>query len=303
MSYLIGAALWILAVILISIHYRRRERRLLTRLQTMIDDSRAGRFVPDKQSETLLSSVENSMSQLLQRQSLSEDQLLGQKEKIERLISDISHQTVTPISNILLYSQLIEEKVLHTQLENSAAAIRQQAEKLGFLVDSLVKASRLETGIMEMRPSPSPVNEIIKTALDQVKEKAREKKLSILWEEADCEIAAFCDPKWTAEALFNIVDNAVKYTAAPGTIQINTKAYPFFCRIDISDTGFGMEEQELPKIFGRFYRGMTSGEADGVGLGLYLAREIIGSQRGYIKVSSKIGKGSCFSLFLPRQES
>lgn len=108
-----------------------------------------------------------------------------------------------------------------------------------------------------------------------------------------------CDAKWTVEALGNIVDNAIKYTACRGNVQIKVEQYSFFVKIDIIDDGIGIEKEEIPKIFGRFYRSLSVADQPGVGIGLFLAREIIQAQKGYIKVTSKRGKGSTFSVFLP----
>ena len=102
------------------------------------------------------------------------------------------------------------------------------------------------------------------------------------------------------EALFNILDNAVKYTEPKGKINISITKYELYIRIDISDNGVGLDEEEYASIFKRFYRGNNTDDIEGIGLGLYLAREIITKQGGYIKVKSKKGVGSTFSVFLHR---
>ncbi|MEG1062068.1 MAG: HAMP domain-containing sensor histidine kinase, partial [Oscillospiraceae bacterium] len=113
--------------------------------------------------------------------------------------------------------------------------------------------------------------------------------------------SACFDAKWTGEALQNIVDNAIKYTPSGGEISMSVTAYSLFCRIDVADTGIGISEDETAKIFTRFYRSPTVQCEEGVGIGLYLAREIISGEGGYIKVASKRGSGSVFSVFLPRE--
>ena len=115
----------------------------------------------------------------------------------------------------------------------------------------------------------------------------------------DTDAFAIFDFKWTAEALANIVDNAIKYTEH-GTITISAVSYEMFARIDISDTGTGISESEQAKIFARFYRSKSVREQEGVGIGLYLARQIISGEGGYIKVASVPEKGSTFSMFLPK---
>lgn len=96
----------------------------------------------------------------------------------------------------------------------------------------------------------------------------------------------------------NVVENAVKYTEQGG-IAITVISYEMFVRIDVADTGIGIPEDMQGKIFSRFYRSEDVREQEGVGIGLYLAREILDGENGYIKVSSRPGEGSDFSIFLP----
>ena len=109
------------------------------------------------------------------------------------------------------------------------------------------------------------------------------------------------DRKWTSEALFNILDNAVKYTPEGGQIRVSVESWEMYVKIDIADTGIGISEQHQGAIFKRFYREDIVHDVDGIGIGLYLAREIVTLQGGYIRVTSEVGRGSTFSVFLPRQ--
>ena len=107
------------------------------------------------------------------------------------------------------------------------------------------------------------------------------------------------DPRWTGEALGNVVNNAVKYTPAGGTVTLGAQMLEGFCRVDVTDGGPGIPEEEQGAIFDRFYRGAGTRTAEGLGLGLYLARAMLTRQGGYSKVSSAPAKGSTFSLYLP----
>ena len=135
-------------------------------------------------------------------------------------------------------------------------------------------------------------------AAEQVRPKAEGKGIYLRLEPT--EATARFDPKWTGEAVYNLLDNAVKYTPAGGEVRVEVTPYELFCRIDVTDTGIGVPEEEQPKLFGRFYRGLASAEVEGGGIGLYLGRQIAAGQGGYVKVASVPGKGSTFSLFLPR---
>ena len=110
------------------------------------------------------------------------------------------------------------------------------------------------------------------------------------------------DSKWTEEAIYNILDNALKYTEPGGKIHIQTERQELFFKISISDTGKGIAPERQAEIFTRFYREPEVHDKPGVGIGLYLARTIMELQKGYIEVQSEIGKGACFRLYFPVNE-
>lgn len=283
-----------------AIFFYRRERRLLIKLQNMIDAAVGGSYECDVVDESMLSLLENSLHRFLKASQRSAESVEGQKKRIQTLISDISHQTITPISNIMLYTQLLEEKAADPELAYEIGAVKGETEKLSFLIDSLVKISRLETGIIAVQPQKNFIQELICTIVEQAGAKARIKGIAVT-ADYGTEQAVF-DMKWTREALYNILDNAVKYTEPGGTVRISIEMYSMFARINITDSGIGIAEEEQSKIFSRFYRSSEVAGQEGVGIGLYLAREILSAEGGYIKVSSKLGTGSQFSVFLPQEE-
>lgn len=274
-----------------------KANKVIERLNKMIDNAIEGRPIENGFDESKLSALETKLSHYLTANSATKIQLADEKSKINQLISDISHQTKTPLANILLYTQLLAESELSDYNQNCVAALTQQAEKLNFLISSLVKASRLETGIITVTPTNNNVANMLETVIEQATPKAMGKNIALTVDSRDVE--AVFDPKWTVEALYNIVDNAIKYTPSGQSVQLSVTPYQLFCRIDVADTGLGISEDETAKIFSRFYRSQEVTDKEGVGLGLYLAREIIAAQGGYIKVKSRIGTGSVFSVFLP----
>lgn len=290
----------------IIIYFLKREQKLTGRIQMMLDDAIEGKFQDKNLNESKLSAIENSMWRYLCDRQISYQHLSGEKEQIQALISDISHQTVTPIANIVLYSQLLEEWLAsgkdngNLETAEEIAAIREQAEKLDFLVESLVKLSRMETGLIRVNVQKQKIAPVIRAVMQQFVPKAALKGIKLTAQDTD-ETAVF-DQKWTIEALANIVDNAVKYTPEGGVVSIRAKAYTFFTRIDVEDNGIGISEEEQAGIFSRFYRSEAVSEKQGLGLGLYLAREVMKAQHGYIKLASKVGEGSVFSLFLLNEE-
>ncbi|PKM74062.1 MAG: two-component sensor histidine kinase [Firmicutes bacterium HGW-Firmicutes-16] len=280
-------------------YYRRKTKSTLKCASKMIDDAILGNFSESVFDESLLSSVESKLAQYLNSCSVSSKNLSAEKDKIKELIADISHQTKTPVSNILLYTQLLGEQDLSEESSQYVSNLSEQAQKLSFLIESLVKVSRLETGIISLNPKQSDVASLLSTVTSQISPKAKAKNITVKVCETT-EKACF-DPKWTAEAVYNILDNAVKYTPCGGSIEISATAFELFCRIDIKDNGIGISEDEHTKIFSRFYRSPKVAESEGVGIGLYLAREIVSGEGGYIRVSSVKDEGSVFSIHLPRE--
>ena len=295
----------ILAIIMVIIiatcivfWYRRRTRRIMENLNRMLDIAIQGDFTEEHFDESMLSSVENKLANYLAASTTSAKNVQVEKDKIKTLIADISHQTKTPIANILLYTQLLREQPLPEESQPCVDSLESQSRKLQSLIDALVKTSRLESGIISLRPSAGNLASVIQSAISQLAPKAEEKGISIAAESIDAE--AVFDPKWTEEAIFNLLDNAVKYTPSGGEVRISVISYELFSAVHISDTGPGIPEEEQPKVFQRFYRGLEHQNEEGVGIGLYLVRQIAEGQGGYVKVISEKGMGSTFSLYLPR---
>lgn len=287
------------------LYFIKKEKKLFMSLQNMIEDAIEGNFEEKHFNETKLSMIENTLWRYLCDRQVSFQNISKEKQHIQEMIGNISHQTVTPIANILLYAQLLEEGQIakgHEGKENleEISAIREQAQKLEFLVDSLVKLSQLEAGIFHLNPKKQSMKLLLKAIKRQFIEKANEKGITITMEET-VETAVF-DLKWTVEAVANIVDNAIKYTPNGGKIRIYVVCYSFFVSINVEDSGMGIEEKEQGYIFTRFYRSKKVSHQQGLGIGLYLSREVMKAQHGYIKLTSREGEGSVFSLFLPREE-
>ena len=294
---LIAAALALCAAVGLVLWQRRRTARLMDRIERMLRAAMDGSFAEESFDESRLSRLETELAHYLSASVVSSAHVAEERDKIKELISDISHQTKTPIANLLLYSELLEDSELTEEQRGNVDAIHHQTEKLRFLIDALVKLSRLENGILELSPCKEALEPVLRGVLEQFAPKAAAKGLTLRME--PLELKAVCDPKWTAEAIGNLVDNAIKYTRSGG-VTISGRAYELFARIDVADTGGGIPEAEQAKIFSRFYRSEANRDSDGVGVGLYLSREIVTQEGGYIKLSSSPGKGSVFSVFLPR---
>lgn len=275
-------------------------RRNWERLNQMLDEGIRGEFEESKYDESELSKVESKWKRFLQDSAMAKQNLETEKANIKGLISDISHQTKTPMANIKLYSELLSEQLEEDSMEAELLEqIQAQAQKLEFLIQALTKLSRLETNILEVVPVKNQVKPLLESAVEEIRKKAEKKEIQIKIE-MDFEAEAVFDRKWTEEALYNLLDNAVKYSPAGNEVLISTKLYEMWCVIAVSDRGLGISEEEIPKIFGRFYRAKEVQQEEGVGIGLYLVREILQKEGGFIKVNSEVGKGSTFLCYLPR---
>lgn len=299
------AILWAVLWTLVAIHFIKKERDLVGSIQGMLDDVIEGKPLDVKLKESGFSVIENDMWRYLCDNQMSYQKLTAEKEQIQSQISDISHQTVTPISNILLYTQLLGEWISRgdnppEEIKEWLSAIQNQTQELDFLIESLVKLSRLEGGIINVSGRKQDVQALLSLIEKQFESRAAEKQISFLVEQTG-ETAVF-DMNWTVEALANVVDNAIKYSPFGGKVSIQVEAYSFFVRINVKDNGPGIAEAEQANVFTRFYRAPSAKEKPGLGLGLYLAREILSAQNGYMKLTSKLGEGSTFSLFLPKEE-
>ena len=216
-------------------------------------------------------------------------ELYEEKENLKELVSDTSHQTKTPLANIKLYQELLSDEMDTSERAEYLTRMGKQVDKLDFLLQSMVKISRLETGTIKIVKSECPISETLSLAIGAIVPKADQKNIHIhvTYDET---LFLKHDKKWTAEAIFNVLDNAVKYTNENGSIYISVCQEKIFTKISVRDTGKGIPLERQGSIFNRFYR---------VGIGLYLARKIISMQSGYIKVESETGKGSVFHICLP----
>ena len=285
----------ILATFTGTIVYRIRARKLYTGLNDMLEQAMAGTLSETDFDESLHSALENKFHSYLTASETSSNNVKEERARIKELIADISHQTKTPISNILLYTELLSEQELSESGREYVESLSSQTIKLRFLIDSLVKMSRLESGVFTLVPEYIPLAPMFDKLQTQFAMPAAQKGISLIFQPT--EACAVYDEKWTLEAVGNIIDNAIKYTGQ-GCITIKAVSYELFCCIQISDTGIGIPEEELPKIFSRFHRSPDVHDEEGIGIGLYLSREIIAKEGGYIKVDSSVGKGSTFFVYL-----
>ena len=282
--------------------------RALDRLNQMLDEAISGTFEERNYDETRLSRLESRWKHYLGTSVLTEENLRQEKEKIKGLVSDISHQTRTPMTNLKMYAALLEENIkAETRMDSREESLEmigeiiRQTEKMEFLIQSLSKMSRLETDLVEVRPKFRELSGLLEEAAAGVRQRAMKKQIDIRNTYTGNGEACY-DLKWTKEALENILDNAVKYSPRKAEIILSVTEYEMYAAVSVKDFGRGIKEEDMPKIIGRFYRAEEVQQEEGVGIGLYLARQILKKENGYIKVKSAPGEGSEFILYLPRNK-
>lgn len=273
------------------------------RLCALLDAMTAGNVeLPEiAEEESLFYKINHRLVRLYEIMGETRRSIAKERAELQELISDIAHQVKTPIANLkMVNSTLLEEPVPEERQKEFLKAVGGQLDKLDFLMQAMIKTSRLETGIISLEKKEQPIFDTLAAALGGILLSAEKKRIEV---RVDCgeDLRVSHDRKWTVEALFNLLDNAVKYTPAGGRICVSAENREMYLKIDIADTGKGIPEQNQGAIFKRFYREETVRDVEGIGIGLYLAREIITMQGGYILVSSSPGHGSVFSVFLPRR--
>ncbi|MFS0783431.1 sensor histidine kinase [Bacillus sp. 1P06AnD] len=243
--------------------------------------------------------------QLGRKQQLHFEKLRKEKESLKELITDISHQVKTPISSLQLYNELLLDPDLTKEeqqefLQSNSYTI----EKLHNLSDALLNLSRLEIAMIQLNQRSTSMKALLVKAMNSAYPKSLQKNVELIVEDFD-DLYVFADEKWTEESIFNVIDNAVKYTNPHREVSISVHSLVNFVRVDIADQGIGINKAEYNRIFQRFYRG-NHPEIQGIegsGVGLFLTRKIIEEQGGSIVVKSEEGVGTTFSLFLQKCKS
>lgn len=301
-AYVIIALLVALIAYFIWKNYRLKQdiydftKKLDTALNRMLNDQEL--MAEAYQSDDLWGMVYERLVRLSHMYTHKNAEVTEEKEKLKELVSDISHQTKTPIANVKLYLELLADKNDEIEEDDILKKLGGQVDKLDFLLQSMVKMSRLETGTIRIQKQLTCISETLAAAIGAVVPRADSKQIQI-HVDYDEKLILNHDKKWTSEALFNILDNAVKYTGKNGNIYISVCRQELFTKICIRDTGKGIAPERQGMLFSRFYREPEIHDSEGIGIGLYLAREIITLQNGYIEVESEVGCGSTFCIYLP----
>lgn len=281
---------------------RAQVRAMARKLEKVLQQAWAGK-APDPAAftgETITDRLGAQAARLADAVQSEAQRSEAAREQLQATVSDLAHQLRAPVANLALYTDTLAAGGMPPEKQAEFLKVLQgQTEKLEFLMDALVKTGRLETGAIRMQPRLLELAPTLERAAALARPLAAAKGLELA---VECpEGLAVChDPKWTAEAVFNLLDNTVKYTRA-GSVRLAAERWELFTRISVQDTGPGFDARHAAQLFGRFYREPAAQSTEGMGLGLYIVRQIAQQQGGYTQARTRPG-GAMFSIFLPSGE-
>ena len=275
---------------------QNEKKEIISKIQNILDGKQNEYQCYE---ETELSEISYLLKCLEEGVLSKQEKALKEKESLKYMISNLSHQLKTPLSNVKMYQEFLENETLSKdQQKNFQKKLKSQIDKIEWILESIIKCARLEEGIISFTTNMYPICETIIQAMDSVALKAANKDIDIISTEEITDIEVYHNSKWTREVFENILENAIKYSPCHSIIKINVEQLETYTKISFEDNGIGIRENEYLKIFQRFYRSKDVENAEGSGIGLYLCRLILENEKGNIVVKSEYGKGSVFSVYL-----
>ena len=308
-----------IAIVCIRRYYRKRMQAATQMLLERLDRAIGGEMQEEIFDESVDAAVTERLNRLLELTNMHQEQAETERDTIKSIISNITHQIRTPVTNIMLYTGLLQEIVaalgqdggVTENISHLLLKLQKQADKLDFFMKELVKSTYTEQEMISLHPEMTDVQEIVAAACQTVELSAMKKGIVIAVqsagdvqqhgkEETADGILCYADRKWMVEALANVLDNAVKYSPSGSRIDVRLRTGESFLCVEIEDRGCGIREEEQGRIFERFYRAKEVSTEPGFGIGLYLVREVLSRQGGYARVKSAPGEGTTMYLYLSR---
>lgn len=266
-------------------------------IQSIISLQQQEIFIEDK--DTLLSKIQTQFERLISILKYQNQKLSLEREEIASIVANISHQLKTPIASLKLYSELLkDEKTTDDKRKQCIEAIYTLSQQLDFLTAQLIKLARLEANIIQIQPQMQDIQPLLIDIIGNLYIKASDKNIQILYENGMSQQCYF-DWNWTYEAIYNVLDNAIKYSKEAAEIRIEIRTYEMYLCIEVWDEAKLIPESEYPNIFKRFYRGKNVLKTEGIGLGMFLTQKILESEDGYIQIAHH-QKGNKFMIYLKR---
>ena len=240
-----------------------------------------------------ISNLKNDLYKMTIKLKEQNDISLNDKKRLRETLSDISHQLKTPLTSMYVINELLYEELEENKKNELLNRNQNSLERIEWLVTSLLKISRLDSGMEVLKQENIKIIDLINKSLDQIKIPLELKNINVL---VNCkeDIKYKLDLSWTSEALINILKNAYEHTKKDGEIIINVIENPIYVEISITDNGCGISKEDLPHIFERFYKRKSNKES--IGIGLNMALKIVNLQKGDITVTSKVNEGTAFKI-------
>lgn len=286
----------VLAVFLSVWLFRRVMVKRYNIFLNKVDEILAGKKIELSYDESYESAISQRLLRIMDISRMNTERAEEERDTVKSLISNISHQIRTPLANITLYTGLLKEKLEEKEQKRLADKVESNAEKLEFFMNELIKSSYAEQDMISVNPVTVELGYLLEKSCRHMEPEALKKDISFICKWENC--IAFADPRWTEEVFINILENAIKYSPTGSSVKISSISYDSFVCIRFEDSGIGIPEEEQGMIFRRFYRGSNVTDKHGFGIGLYLSREVLRKQKGYIKVKSSVGKGTAVDIFL-----
>lgn len=288
--------------------YRAQEQRLHEMLECYLADNYS--LLADKENlaPVFSESFTDTLLKLGHKLMAKTQALAKERDHTKTLVTDISHQLKTPVSALKNCFAMCMEADSEVERADFLERCAGQMSHLENLVTELVNVSRLETSMITLKQENVLLSDVLTDAVNAIYEKTLPKNIAIELLDPDGENDSctflFIDRHWTAEAIANLLDNAVKYSPADSTVTLRLHRFYSYISLEVEDEGIGVPKEETNRIFKRFYRGNhpTVKQTEGAGVGLYLTRRILEEQGGTVSVKSAGGKGSIFTVHLPLPE-
>lgn len=300
MGIYIVSAVAIVCCVLTIIFCRRYVLKAFNSIDAVLDrilSNDAGLF-SETTGEDRISKLTHKARRIMDMGVSEAAQTKEEKETIQGFIADMSHQMKTPLSGISMYADLLLEGNLSVKEQREfLSRVKSSTDKLQWMMDSLIKMSRLEVGAIQLAPVSENIRQTISDAIGSVVAASSKKNINICVADFE-DKSLYHDRRWTREAIANVLENAVKYSAPDSEIEVSVEPLPLYTKIVITDHGIGIEKSDWNMIFKRFYRGQNVKGNEGAGLGLFLSALIMEKQSGYIMVDSVPSVFTSFSLFL-----
>mgnify|MGYP004511578341 FL=1 len=255
----------------------------------------SGKFDLDIRDNTEgeLSILKNNLYKVMTLLKSQNEQLIKDKSYLADSLADISHQLKTPLTSMMVMTDLLKSENDSQKRAEFLSIIETQLDKTNWLITNLLKLSKLDAGATEFKHEKVNICEVIAKSLSPFSVTLDLKSISVQNYVADFEF--FGDKSWTGEAIENIIKNCIEHTNKNGTLTLYSEQTNVYNSLYIKDSGVGIAEQDLPHIFERFYHGKNSSK-DSVGIGLALAKTVLEKEKGDIIVTSTQGVGSVFEL-------